>query len=187
MKRVLGLAIVMLAFVTAGEGTAHAQMGAFQGYATAHIGGILGGELNDGRAAVGGSVSVNEDTGWGAEFDLGYSSDARAGRQSLDITSYMFNAVWIKPAGLVRPFGTAGGGVLQVNGCDSPCNQSARTHDLGVSAGAGAYVALNEVAALRADVRYFSSFSDHADLGRPGKMNFWRISFGATFIWAIAP
>jgi hypothetical protein len=187
MRRMLGLAIMILVLVAAGAGTAHAQMGAFRGYATAHVGGIVGGELNDGRAAVGGSISVNEDTGWGAEFDLGHSSDARVGRQILDITSYMFNAVWIRPSGLVRPFGAMGGGVLQVNGCDSPCNQSARTHDFGVSAGGGAYVALNEMAALRADARYFFSSADHADLRRPSKMNFWRISFGATFMWAVAP
>jgi hypothetical protein len=94
----------------------------------------------------------------------------------------------MRPDGLVRPFGVGGAGVLQVNGCDdSPCNVPARTYDLGVNIGAGAFVMLNDVAGLRADARYVFSSADHVDLRRPDNFNYWRVSIGATFTWAIAP
>ena len=187
MRRMVGSAIMTLALVAAGAGNAHAQMGAFKGYLTGHVGSTLGSELSDPSAAIGASISVHDDTGWGAEADLGHTSDAVVGRQSLDITSYMINAIWTKPAGFVRPFGIAGAGALQVSGCDSPCNRSARTFDLGLSVGGGVVAELNDAFAVRADARYFVSSADHFDLNRPDNMSFWRLSFGATFMWSIAP
>ena len=99
----------------------------------------------------------------------------------------MVNAIWAKPSGFVRPFGIAGGGLLQVNGCGSQCDRSARTYDFGLNVGGGAFAELNDFFAVRADVRYFFSSADHADLNRPANMNFWRLSFGGTFMWSIAP
>jgi len=186
MRRLLGSAIMILAFAAAGAGNAHAQMGAFKGYLTGHVGTTVGGELSDPSASIGASISVHDDTGWGAEFDLGHSSEAAVGPMALDITSYMVNAIWTQPIGFVRPFGIVGAGVLQVDGCDS-CNRSARTHDLGFSVGGGVLAELNDAFAVRADARYFFSSADHAELRRPDNMNFWRLSFGATFMWAIAP
>lgn len=110
-----------------------------------------------------------------------------SGRQVLDVTSYMVNGEWIKPDGLIRPYGLLGAGVLRISGCDSPCNRDARTFEFGLDAGAGALYSLNEYAALRGDVRYFHSIADHSDLRRPAHFSYWRVSFGATFTWAIAP
>ena len=188
MKRMLLWTFAIAALVASGVGEARAQsMGGFKSYLTGHLGAIAGGDVDKARATVGASVSVHEENGWGAEIDLGHSADAVSGRQVLDVTSYMVNAVWIKPDGQVRPYGLLGAGVLQVNGCDSPCNRDARTFNFGVNAGAGAMYLLNEYAALRGDVRYLSSSADHPELGRPGNFGYWRVSFGATFMWAIAP
>ena len=186
MRRMLGLAILMAAFVAAGAVNAHAQMGGFKSYLTAHVGSTLGGELDNPSAAFGGSLSVHDDTGWGAEFDLGHSADAAADGQILDITSYMVNAIWTKPIGFVRPFGIAGAGVLSVSGCGS-CAGSTRTNDFGLGFGGGVLAELNDAFAVRADARYLFSSADHAELGRPDSMNFWRLSFGATFMWWTAP
>jgi hypothetical protein len=166
---------------------ARAQIGSFRGFLTGHVGAIAGGDISSARATLGASVAVHEDTGWGAEIDLGHTSDALSGRQILDVTSYMVNAIWVRPAGQIRPFGMGGAGVLQVNGCDSPCNVPARTYDFGVNIGGGAFVMLSDVAGLRADARYVFSSADHPDLHRPDNFNYWRISIGATFSWAIAP
>ena len=168
---------------------AHAQMtmGAFKGYLTGHVGMIAGDALTNESLVGGASVSVQEERGWGAEIDFGHSSDVAAGKQILDVTSYLVNAAWIKPAGLIRPFGIAGGGVLQVNGCDTPCTVPARTYDLGLSVGGGTFVAFNDFAALRADARYFFSSADHPDLHRPDNFSYWRITIGATFMWVVLP
>lgn len=189
MKRMLLWTITVVTLVASGASEARAQsgMGAFKGYLSGHLGAIAGGDVDEARATVGAAISVHDDTGWGAEIDFGHSANAESGRQVLDVTSYMVNALWIKPAGQVRPFGLLGAGVLQINGCDAPCNRSARTFDFGVNAGAGALYMLNEDFALRGDVRYISSSASHSDLGRPGNFGYWRVSFGATFTWAIAP
>lgn len=186
MRRMLGLAMVIAACVAAGAGNAYAQMGAFQGYLTAHVGSSVGGELDNPSAAFGGSISVHDDTGWGAEFDLGHSADAVAGNQILDITTYMVNAIWTKPIGFVRPFGIAGGGILHVSGCGA-CAGSARTTDFGLGVGGGVLAELNDAFAVRADARYLFSSADHPEFGRPNNMNFWRLSFGATYMWTSAP
>ena len=179
---------VMAALLALAAVEARAQgTGNYTGFVTAHAGAVSGGDLSESRAAVGASVAVHEDTGWGAEIDFGHTSDVRAGRQILDVTSWMVNAAWARPSGWIRPFGSGGLGVLQVNGCDSPCNIPARTFDLGLSVGAGTYVTLNDLAALRGDVRYFWSSADHADLRRPDNFNYWRVSVGITFMWALTP
>jgi hypothetical protein len=168
---------------------AHAQlsMGSFQGYLTGHVGAITGGDLSEERLSGGASVAVHEDNGWGAEFDLGYASDATAGRQILDVTSYTFNMMWAQPRGVFRPFALVGAGVLQVNGCDSPCNQAARTYDAALNVGGGTFIALHDIAALRADARYFFSSADHPELRRPDNFAYWRATIGVTFMWSITP
>ncbi|HUQ89761.1 MAG TPA: hypothetical protein VM096_19520 [Vicinamibacterales bacterium] len=182
------IAAIAVVFVIAGTSNAHAQgAGSFKGFLTGHVGAIRGGDISSARATFGASVAVNDDTGWGAEIDLGHTNDAVSGRQILDVTSYMVNAIWITPHGLVRPFGIAGAGVLQVHGCDAPCTVPARTYDFGMDAGAGAFLMLTDVAGFRADARYVFSSADHVDLHRPDNFGYWRVSIGATFSWAIAP
>src|SRR5687768_2973565 len=94
---VLGLGVV--------DARAQMSMGSFKGYLTGHIGSMAGGDLTNERLAVGASVSVQEEGGWGAEIDFGHASEAVSGRQRLDINTYLVNAAWVRPQGLVRPFG----------------------------------------------------------------------------------
>jgi len=186
MKRILvwALAAVALGVVDA---DAQLSMGSFQGYLTGHVGAISGPDLSGEKFAGGAAISVQEANGWGAEFDFGRTSDVTAGRQVLDVNSYMLNGSWIRPSGLARPFAIAGAGVLQVNGCDAPCSRPARTNDFGLSAGGGVYIAAHEMFGVRADARYFYSSADHPELRRPDNFSFWRISVGATLMWSIAP
>ena len=183
------MAVWTIAVLALAAVDAHAQsgIGRFQGFLTGHVGAIAGGDISSARAMFGASVAVNEDNGWGAEIDFGHTSDALSGQQILDVTNYMVNAIWIKPAGMVRPFGIGGVGILQVDGCDSPCTVPARTYDFGANVGGGAFVMLGDVAGFRADARYVFSSADHADLHRPDNFSYWRVSIGATFTWAIAP
>jgi hypothetical protein len=186
MRRTVLAAVAMLA-INVVDARAQVGTGTFTGFVTGHVGAITGGDLSDPGATLGASVAVHEETGWGAEIDFGHTSDVLAGRQILDVTSWMVNAVWVRPNGLIRPFGSGGAGVLQVNGCDAPCNIPARTFDFGLSVGGGTYVTFSDVAALRGDVRYFWASGDHPDLRRPDNFNYWRASFGVTFMWALAP
>ncbi len=188
MKITCGLAAVALVALTASDGFAQSRaMGSFHGLFTGHIGAAAGDDVSEARLTAGASVSVQEGNGWGAELDFGRTSDARSGVQILDLTTYMVNALWIKPEGTIRPFGLAGAGIMQINGCDSPCDRSPTTYDLGLNLGGGVQVVLHEAFGVRGDVRYFFASADHPDLQRPDNFGFWRISLGATFMWAISP
>jgi hypothetical protein len=188
MKINCGLAALALIALTATDGFAqNLRMGSLLGLFTAQIGTATGGELSDARMTPGFAVSVQEHDGWGAELDFGRASDARSNLQILDLTTYMFNASWVKPGGSLRPFGSAGAGVMQVNGCDSPCNRAATTYDLGFNFGGGVLAVFNDIVGVRGDVRYFVASADHPDLRRPDTFGFWRISIGATLMWAVVP
>jgi opacity protein-like surface antigen len=188
MKRMLVFAVCVTGWLTAGAAPAAAQgMGAFHGYFTGQVGWAAGGDLSSTVFTPGAVVSVQEENGWGAEFDFGYSADADAGPQLLDVATYMFNASWVQPRGNLRPFGSVGAGLMQVDGCDSPCTRPAMTYDLGVNFGGGAFYTLNDAVGLRGDVRYFRTLADHADLNRPSKFGFWRVSLGVTLMWAFLP
>lgn len=163
------------------------SMGTFKGYLTGHVGAIFGGDLSNDRLSGGASVSVQENTGWGAELDFGHAQDGQSGRQVLDVTSYLVNAAFVRPKGTIRPFAELGAGVLQLNGCDTPCNVPAKTYDFAMNAGGGAFVAINDMFGFRADLRYIFSAGDHPELHRPDNFNFWRASVGITYMWSIAP
>ena len=189
MKRSVVLVLGVCAVIVSSASDARAQMtmGTFKGYLTGHIGAVTGGDVTNKRLAAGASVAVHETNGWGAEIDFGRSTDVTANRQLLDLTTYFVNAALVKPTGIVRPFGIAGAGIMQIDGCVLPCGLAPRTHELGLSVGGGAFVAVTDFAALRADARYFYSSGNHPEFGRPDNFAFWRVSFGATFVWAIVP
>ena len=179
------IAIAALVAVNARNAQAQMSMGTFHGYLTGHIGPVLGGDVSNPRISGGASVSVQETTGWGAEFDFGRATDVETESQRLGITTYMVNMAFIAPHTKIRPFAIAGAGISQIEGCI--CNHPAKTFDLGFSGGGGVFLLANDVIAVRADARYFWSGGDHADLGRPDHLTQWRISVGMTYLWAIAP
>lgn len=187
MKINRGFAALALIALTASEGFAQSRsMGSFRGLFTAHLGAATGGDVSEARITLGASVAVHEQDGWGAELDFGRTSDARSGVQILDLTTYMVNASWVKPDGNIRPFGVAGAGIVQINGCDT-CNRAATTYDFGLNVGGGVFAVLSDTIGVRGDARYFFASADHPDLGRPNNFGFWRISIGATLMWAIVP
>ena len=182
---VAAVLFLLIARVPAAEAQG-GPMGFFRGYFTPFIATTTGGEVTDPSLTFGASVSVHEQNGWGAEVDFGHSGDVEAGNLELDATTYMVNASWVRPTGSIRPFGLAGAGVMQLDGCGS-CNQSSRTYDFGWNAGGGVTALLNDIVAVRGDARYFFSAADHADLQRPDNFSFWRVSVGVTLMWVIVP
>lgn len=188
MRRIV-LSVAVVAAVLAGASRAHAQssMDAFHGYFTAQAGWASGGDVTSPVFMPGMAVSVQEYNGWGAEFDFSYAADADSGLQELDLATYMFNGSYIQPRGRWRPFVSAGVGIMQIDGCNTPCNRAAQTYDLGINGGGGLLYTVNDVVAARGDLRYFKSFAEHPDLQRPDGFGFFRLSIGVTFMWTILP
>lgn len=189
MTRMWVCAIGVVAMLGFGAARAEAQssMDSFHGYLTGQAAWGAGGDITSPVFMPGFSVSVQESSGWGAEFDFGYGADTDAGSQELDVASYMFSASWIQRRGRLRPLAVAGVGIMQIDGCNTPCTRAAKTYDLGVNAGGGVVYLLNDTVAFRGDVRYFASFAEHPDLQRPNGFGYFRYSVGLTFLWAIAP
>ena len=189
MKRMLVVAMCVGGVIAVGATRAEAQMTmrSFRGYFTGQAGVGVGGDASNPVLTPGASISVQEANGWGAELDFGYSTDLEAGRQVLDVGTYMFNGNWVLPRGRLRPYAAAGLGLMQVDGCDSPCTRPAKTYDLGLSVGGGALFLANDLLGVRGDVRYFRTLAEHPDLNRPDAFGFWRLSLGVTLSWAILP
>lgn len=187
MMRMLRWAVLAAAVLMCHPNEARAQMsfGTFRGYLTGHIGSALGGDVSNPRVTGGASVSVQEETGWGAEIDFGRATSVDVESQRLSLTTYMVNMAYIAPYRHVRPFAIAGGGVYQVGGC--ACAHPSTTYDFGISAGGGAILLANDVIGLRADARYFWTGADHPELARPDQLSHWRLTVGVTYMWTIAP
>jgi opacity protein-like surface antigen len=181
--------IAAIALMMAGSVPAQAQsraMGSFGGYFTPFVGVTTGGEVSEPRVTFGASVAVHEQNGWGAELDFGYAGEVEAGALVLDATTYMVNAAWVRPVGMIRPFAMAGGGILQLEGCGF-CGHAGRTFDLGWTVGAGVLARANDFIGVRGDARYFFASADHVDLQRPDNFSFWRLSAGVTLMWVMLP
>ena len=188
MRRRTSVCVLMTVALLLTPGAARAQMtmGAFRGLATAHIGTSIGNDDAGEALSVGGSVAVLEEGGWGAEFDFGYADSGDEPGEGLDAQSYMLNAMFVRPKGRLRPFGVAGAGVIHAQTCDAVCLAPTTWTDFGFNGGGGAQFLFSDVFGLRGDVRYFTALGDHP-APVPQNLSYWRITVGATFLWAIAP
>jgi opacity protein-like surface antigen len=184
MKRI-GTCVAGLLLAVLVSGTAHAQGGVYRGHATGLAGATFGGDVSGTVFTAGGSMSVQEDSGWGAELDFGFAKDEASLNGGADLTTMMVNVNWIKPAGPVHPFVVIGVGTIGVHGCLLPCSSMTTTWNLGLDWGAGARLDLTDAVSLGGDVRYFVAPGSHEGTSRPENFGFWRVAFGATFSWAI--
>lgn len=187
MNRMLMSIVIAWGLLAVGAGRADAQSGVYFGHLTGQIGVAVGSDLPNPAIAPGVSVSVQESSGWGGELDVGYAHAPGSSGPDLDLTTYMVNLNWMAPAGKVRPYGVGGAGVIQVHGCFSACAAIATVYDFGVNVGGGALYPVNDMLAVRGDLRYFWASGDQASPTRPQNYGFWRASIGVTFTWAIVP
>ena len=180
---------IVLALVAVAAGRAEAQTGGgtYRGFLTGQLGVTNGGDLPASVTTPSVSVSVQEDSGWGAELDFGYANGAPSTSGELDLTTYMVNAIWQARSGAVRPYGLGGAGAIQVHGCFTVCTRIETVYDLGVNVGGGVLYAVNDIVGIRGDLRYFWAPGDKTGTTRPGNYAFWRASVGITFVWAITP
>ena len=180
---------IVLAIVALAASRAEAQTGGgtYSGFLTGQLGMTFGGDVPAGVFTPSASVSVVEDSGWGAELDIGYANGTASSSGELDLTTYMVNAMWQARTGRVRPYGLGGVGAIQVYGCFAFCTNLATVVDLGVNLGGGVLYAVNDVVGFRGDLRYFWSPGDKTGSTRPGNYAFWRASAGVTFMWSLTP
>ena len=127
----------------------------------------------------------------GFEIDLGYTpdffdeSDVIALVSDSNVTSLSANLLLGVGAGPVRPYATAGVGLVRsrLTSAEDFFDEVSE-NDLGVNAGAGVILMFSDRVGLRGDVRYFRSLQDidAGDLSVSlGNFDFWRGYAGLAF------
>lgn len=152
-----------------------------------------GGDTRKNGATFGFSTAYLEESDWGGEFDLAYVTDFNdIDFESTSIATVFVNlmvAPKLKTPTLgrwVRPFAVAGLGLIRARGCDRPnCVTTLSRTSLGLDAGGGVLVPINDIYGIRGDVRYFRYAMNHADLPRTGngQFDFWRLGLAGTVTW----
>lgn len=168
--------------------TADAQPALYTGLLSGHVGVAAGGDVRGSSATFGAGMAVIGDTGIGAEVDLGHTRGFDGGRfDSSAITSLMINAIGMRPQSNIRPFVSAGVGLLRARTSFESGPPSTSRTDWGFNAGAGVLYMFHDAFGVRGDVRYFRYFQRHDDLPllNGGFFDFWRTSVGVTFQWPI--
>lgn len=160
------------------------------GLVSGQVGVAVGGDASGAGLTPALSVAVVEQNGWGAELDLAhtiaFADDAFA---ESGLTTLMINAIAMGPERFIRPFGTAGVGLLHVRAEPvSPAQPIVSRTDWAFNAGGGVLVALNDAVGVRGELRYFRFFQNHADvpLASGGFFDFWRPTIGVTWSWPIS-
>jgi hypothetical protein len=161
----------------------------FTGMLTGHIGAARGGDVRDAATTVGISMAVIDLNGLGAEVDIAHTSavDEDFFLSDTSVTSFMLSFIALYPHDTIRPFLTVGAGALHVRTPPVPGHSTVGRTEAGWNAGGGLHFGINDVLAVRGDVRYFRLFDrpDQFVLRDTGFFNYWRTSIGATFNWPI--
>ncbi len=178
------MAVGMLLTVSVAD--ASAQGSTYRSYATAFAGAVAAGDLPRTSLALGGAVSVSEESGWGADMDFSFSDDDST-QGALDVTAFMINANWTRPSGFVRPYVSGGLGALRLHGCVSACPQVSSITDFGANVGGGTFITITDIVFVRAEAKYLWAPGEHPDLSRPDNFGFWRATIGFTLMWTIVP
>jgi opacity protein-like surface antigen len=180
------IALLVIAVLTATAVSANAQPALYTGLLTGHLGVADGGDVQERARTLGGSVGVVDESGLGAEIDLGYTDEYDETRLAeSNITSFMVNFLGAYPHPRFRPFVVAGLGVLRVGTGLTVSGPDASQSDWAYNAGGGLLFMLNDVVGIRGDVRYFRFFERHDDIPfvDNGYFDYWRTSIGLTWTW----
>jgi opacity protein-like surface antigen len=160
----------------------------YSGMFTPYIGVTAGDDVEDPGFAFGGSLSVLDNNGWGAELDVAHTTTlGDEGFDESGLTSAMLHVAYYWQRGLIRPYGVVGGGILRLSGIVGADGSRSRT-DWGLSFGGGVNVPFNELVAVRGDVRYVRFLENHPDvLSGAAVFGAWRLTAGLTLSFPLEP
>jgi opacity protein-like surface antigen len=137
-----------------------------------------------------GIVGFELDFGWSPNFFENTSGTGNFEFGDSNVTTLMANLIVGAPIGGqrgpgLRPYATAGVGLLRSNISGGDFFDDLNTNDFGLNVGAGVHGFFSDNVGLRGDVRYFRSLQDNEpddefDLAL-SDFNFWRATIGLTF------
>ena len=164
---------------------------AAQTFVTPYAGIVKGGDANGTPFSVGASLMWVKAVG--LEIDFSYTPDFFGEEDEFvlvadsNVTSLMANLVVAPGSAPVRPYASAGAGLLRarLDGGAGALFDDVSTNSFGMNAGAGLFAMFGDHAGIRADIRYFRALEDPEvdddfDLSL-GNLSFWRATVGVTF------
>jgi hypothetical protein len=164
-----------------------AQQSSFIGLASLNLGATTGGDVNERTLSPSGALAVVESSGLGAELDLGHTMNF-AGDQFAEsgLTTVMLNVIGLWPHPIVRPFVSAGAGLLRGRVSLFEGQPIFSRSEAGGNVGGGLLLVFDDVVGVRGEVRYFRYFERQTDVPiANGFGGFWRTSVGVVFSWPI--
>ena len=149
----------------------------------------FGGDARKEAVTYGGTLTFMGGGVFGFELDAALSPDMLSNDSDTDLDlgsnsvgTVMANLIIGAPLGKLRPYASAGGGLLRINIEDPLDLFDASRNTWGVNVGAGVMGFFSEHVGMRADVRYFRRIKDDdtssgVDLDL-GQVNYWRGTVG---------
>jgi opacity protein-like surface antigen len=127
----------------------------------------------------------------GVEVEFGYTPDFFGEREGValiadsNVTSLMGSLVVGPGEGAIRPYATAGLGLMRIRADTDDLLTDLSTNNWAASAGIGILFLVSDNLALRGDVRYFTRLEDPDDDNDLdvsfGRFTFWRATGGLSF------
>jgi opacity protein-like surface antigen len=181
------ISVAFVLILTAASSVA-AQPMVFTGIVTGHLGASAHGDVQDWALTPGVSMAVIDESGLGVEIDASYAGDFDSAQfADSSIGTVMLNFTAIYPHERLRPFMTAGAGLMRVSATSVQGTNRVSDTDAGWSLGGGLLYMVNEALGFRGDARYFRQFGrqDDLPLGSNSALSFVRYSFGVTYSWPL--
>jgi opacity protein-like surface antigen len=183
-KRLIGIAAATLLTLGVTPAAARADV-----IFSPFLGLSFGGDARKEAVTYGGTLTFMGGGVFGFELDAALSPDMLSSDNDLNLDlgsnsvgTVMANFIIGAPLGKLRPYASAGGGLLRINIEDPLDLFDADRNTWGVNVGAGVMGFFSEHVGMRADVRYFRRIKDDdtssgVDLDL-GQFNFWRGTVG---------
>ncbi len=183
-KRLIGIAAATLLTLVMTPAAARADV-----MFSPFLGLSFGGDARKEAVTYGGTLTFMGGGVFGFELDAALSPDMLSNDSDTDLDlgsnsvgTVMANLIIGAPLGKLRPYASAGGGLLRINIEDPLDLFDAGRNTWGVNVGAGVMGFFSEHVGMRADVRYFRRIKDDdtssgVDLDL-GQFNFWRGTVG---------
>jgi hypothetical protein len=164
-----------------------AQQSSFIGVASVNFGATTGGDVEERALSPSGSLAVIESSGLGVELDIGHTLNFAGDRfAESGLTGVMLNVIGLWPHPVVRPFASAGVGVLRGRVSLFEGQPIFSRSEAGANVGGGLVLIFDDAVGVRGDVRYFRYLERQTDVPiADGFGGFWRTSVGVVFSWPI--
>ena len=185
MKRPVTMAALAILMLAASAAPARADL-----RFTPFAGVTFGGSADNTQLTTGAALTMMG-SAVGFEVEFGYTPDFFGEREGValiadsNVTTLMGSLIVGRGSGAVRPYVSAGLGLMRTRLDTDDIFNDISANDFAVSAGVGVLFVMTDRVGLRGDLRYFTGLEDPDEDGELditfGRFHFWRATGGLSF------